>query len=330
MAAPQMFHQADESPGERVATIEPFRVKLAKHGLRLERAATTILQINVGLRCNQACKHCHLEAGPDRNESMADSTIDAVVSFAKRSWFPTIDLTGGAPELHPRLPKMITDLAPLTDRLIVRSNLSALEDGNPDQLIGTFKENRVVVIASFPALNPAQMESQRGAGIFGTSIRALKRLNAAGYGREGSPLELDLVSNPTGAFLPPSQAQAENRFRAVLKEKWGVSINQLFIFANAPLGRFGRWLVETDNFEQYVGRLASRFNPCAVEGLMCRTLISVAWDGTLYDCDFNLAKELHMGGKKVNISELKNPPKPGAPIVTGDHCYTCTAGAGFT
>jgi radical SAM/Cys-rich protein len=174
------------------------------------------------------------------------------------------------------------------------------------------------------------MESQRGSGVFATSIRALKRLNSAGYGREDSPLQLVLVSNPTGAFLPPDQAQAEKRFRAVLKEKWGVSIHQLFVFANAPIGRFARWLAKTGNLEQYISRLASRFNPCAVEGLMCRTLISVAWDGILYDCDFNLAKGLYMGGKRLNIRDLKRPPQAGAPIVTGDHCYTCTAGAGFT
>ena len=261
---------------------------------------------------------------------MDEQTTQAVVAFAKRFRFQAIDLTGGAPELHPRLPGMIADLAPLTGRLIVRSNLSALEETDPDRLIEIFKKYRAVVIASFPALSPAQTESQRGTGIFRTSIRALKRLNAAGYGREGSPLELDLVSNPTGAFLPPSQRQAEKRFRTVLKERWGVVFNQLYTFANVPLGRFGRWLVKTGNFDRYVGRLASHFNPCAVDGLMCRTLLSVAWDGTLYDCDFNLAKGLHMGGQKVGISELKKPPEPGTSIATADHCYTCTAGAGFT
>jgi radical SAM/Cys-rich protein len=155
-------------------------------------------------------------------------------------------------------------------------------------------------------------------------------LNAAGYGQAGSPLELDLVSNPTGAFLPPSQGQADKRFRAVLEEKWGVVFNQLFTFANAPLGRFGRWLVKSGNFDRYVNRLTARFNPCAVEGLMCRTLLSVAWDGTIYDCDFNLAKGLPMGGRKMGIAGLKDPPKPGTSIATAEHCYTCTAGAGFT
>jgi radical SAM/Cys-rich protein len=330
MASLQISYQPSEGSGEPVGTIEPFRTTLAKHGLKLERAKTTTLQINVGLLCNQACRHCHLEAGPTRHELMDEQTIQAIRSFAKRFRFQTIDLTGGAPELHPRLPGLIADLAPLTGRLIVRSNLSALEETNPDRLIEIFRKHRAAVIASFPALNPAQTESQRGTGIFRTSIQALKRLNAAGYGREGSPLELDLVSNPTGAFLPPSQDQAEKRFRAVLEKKWGVVFNQLYTFANVPLGRFGRWLVKTGNFDRYVGRLASHFNPCAVEGLMCRTLLSVAWDGTLYDCDFNLAKGLHLGGRKVGISELKNPPKPGLPIATADHCYTCTAGSGFT
>ncbi len=330
MASLQTSYQSSDGSDRQVGAVESFRATLATHGLKLERANPTTLQINVGLLCNQICRHCHLEAGPTRKELMDERTIEAIVSFANRFRFQTIDLTGGAPELHPRLPEIISNFAPLTGRLIVRSNLSALEETEPDRLIGRFKKHRAVVIASFPALNPAQTESQRGTGSFRTSIQALKRLNAAGYGREGSPLELDLVSNPTGAFLPPSQDQAERRFRAVLEKKWGVVFNQLYTFANVPLGRFGRWLSKTGNFDRYVGRLASRFNPCAVEGLMCRTLMSVAWDGALYDCDFNLAKGLYMGGRKVYISELKSPPRPGEPIATADHCYTCTAGSGFT
>jgi radical SAM/Cys-rich protein len=310
--------------------IEPFGLNLAKHGLKLERGQTTTLQINVGLLCNQSCKHCHLAAGPKYTWMMNKETLDEVVAFAQRARFETIDITGGAPELNPRLFSMIERLSPLCKRLLVRSNLSALEEHNPDQFINVFKNHHVVVVASFPTLNQAQTEAQRGKGIFKKSIDALTRLNAAGYGIAGTGLELDLVSNPTGAFLPPDQKQAEERFRSFLEKKWGIAFNRLYTFANVPLGRFRQWLHDSGNFEKYMGGLASSFNPCAVEGLMCRTLISVAWDGYLYDCDFNLAKGLPIAGHKTHISEMESPPRPGTPIAVADHCYTCTAGSGFT
>ena len=166
--------------------------------------------------------------------------------------------------------------------------------------------------------------------MFNRSIDALKKLNNLGYGKEGSGLELDLVSNPTGAFLPSPQSQTEKRFRQVLEKKWGIVFNNLFTFANVPLGRFRDWLMQSYNLEKYIEKLASSFNPCAVEGLMCRTLVSVSWDGHLFDCDFNLAKGFYMGGRKIHISEMAGPPKAGNPIAVADHCYTCTAGAGFT
>jgi len=307
-----------------------FSRNLSKHGLRLERGKTTTLQINVGLLCNQVCRHCHLDAGPRRTELMNEDTLSQVAVFAQRVGFKTIDITGGAPELHPELVSMIETLSPLAQRLIVRSNLTALEDTHPDRFIDAFTRYGVVVVASFPSVNHAQTESQRGKGVFQKSIKALQRLNAVGYGKEGTGLELDLVSNPAGAFLPPSQAQAEERFRTFLNRKWGLVFNRLFTFANVPLGRFRQWLDQSGNFSHYMERLISSFNPCAIEGLMCRTLLSVAWDGYVYDCDFNLAKSLPMAGSKTHISEMQGPPKPGTPIAMADHCYTCTAGAGFT
>lgn len=328
MAARSSISHTDKTFGK--GDIIPFSETLAKHRLQLERGHTTTLQINVGLLCNQACRHCHLSAGPKRAESMDKETLDEVVAFVRRSRFKTIDITGGAPELHPHLKSMIQQCSPLTDRLLVRSNLSALEESNPEHLIGIFREYRVGVVASFPSLNKGQAESQRGKGIFEKSLRALQRLNSAGYGGRGTRLELDLVSNPTGAFLPPAQKGVEERFRAYLQEKWGIVFNNLFILANVPLGRFRRWLHDSGNFEKYVGRLASSFNACAVQGLMCRRLVSVAWDGYLFDCDFNLAAGLFMGGRKTHVSEMNNPPQPGDPIPVADHCYTCAAGSGFT
>jgi radical SAM/Cys-rich protein len=188
----------------------------------------------------------------------------------------------------------------------------------------------VVIVASLPSTNEAQADSQRGRGIFQTSLDTLRKLNAMGYGQDGTGLELDLVSNPTGAFLPTPQGQTEQRFREILTKKWGIVFNHLYSFANAPLGRFRQWLLQSENLESYLQRLASSFNPCAVEGLMCRTLVSVSWDGILYDCDFNLARDLPMGGRRTHVSHMEGPPEPGSPIAVGDHCYTCTAGAGFT
>jgi radical SAM/Cys-rich protein len=310
--------------------IAPFSQTLSRHGLKLNRNNTQTLQVNLGFRCNQTCRHCHLNAGPDRKENMDAGTISEVISYAQRSKFETIDITGGAPELNPNVGMLIEKVFSLSPRIMLRSNLSALNDGRREYLFDLLKTHRIIIVASFPSLNEVQTDSQRGDRIFQITINALKKLNAMGYGHEGSGLELNLVSNPTGAFLPPDQVQTEKRFRQVLKRKWGIIFNNLFNFANVPLGRFRRWLVETDNLDQYMEKLYSSFNPCSVDGLMCRSLVSVSWNGYLYDCDFNLARELFMGGQKIHVSEMSGPPPPHSHIATADHCYTCTAGSGFT
>ena len=312
-----------------ILDIAPFKSMLAKHNLELVRDTTRTLQINLGFLCNQTCRHCHLNAGPGRTENMDAHTLKAVVAYAQRNRFEAIDITGGAPELNPLLTDLVDKIAPLTPRIMLRSNLSALNQ-NMNHLVGVLKSHRVVIVASFPSLNLSQMDAQRGEGIFEESIAVLKALNAEGYGCDGSGLELDLVSNPTGAFLPPNQEQIEKRYHQILAAKWGLTFNRLFNFANVPLGRFKQWLVQTGNFENYIRKLVDSFNPCAIEGLMCRKQVSVAWDGYLYDCDFNLARGLYMGGKKIHVSEMPGPPEPGTPIITADHCYTCAAGSGFT
>jgi len=311
-------------------SVESFRLTLSKHGLELTRGQTQTLQINVGLLCNQACRHCHLDAGPNRKVVMDGETLDEVVAFAQRGHFQVIDITGGAPELNPNLVTMIERLSPLAPRVMLRSNLTALGDGKGDFLMDICKKHGIAIVASFPSVNATQAEAQRGKGVFEKSISVLKKLNSMGYGHDGSALELDLVSNPTGAFLPASQAQEEKRFRRDLQRKWGITFNHVYTFANVPLGRFRQWLRHSGNLEKYLQTLASRFNPCAIEGLMCRSLISVSWDGYLYDCDFNLAKGLYISGRKTHISEMAGPPKPGTPIAVSDHCYACTAGPGFT
>lgn len=310
--------------------IEPFHLTLSRHGLRLMRSQTTTLQINIGLLCNQKCRHCHLSAGPDRREMMDKKTIDQVVAYAQRAHFDAIDITGGAPELHPEISQMIQRLSPLTPRIMLRTNLTALDEGDMGFLMDVIQSHRVAIIASFPSLNPSQTDALRGEGIYQKSVAVLQKLNELGYGEKDSGLELNLVSNPSGAFVPPPQKQAEKRYLDVLEKRLGIRFNHLFNFGNVPLGRFRNWLVTSDNYGSYVEKLYSNFNPCAVDGLMCRSMVSVSWHGYLYDCDFNLAAGLYMGGRKVHVSDMPGPPAPGSSIAVSDHCYTCTAGEGFT
>jgi radical SAM/Cys-rich protein len=307
-----------------------FEDTLGQHRLELIRGETTTLQINVGLTCDLACRHCHLEAGPDRIEFMSNGTVESVIACAERIHFATIDITGGAPELLPQLPYLVKKLVPLTSRLIVRTNLTALAHPKAAALLDLYREHRVVIVASLPAVNASQSESQRGNGTWETSIAVLRRLNGIGYGMEGSVLELNLVANPTGAFLPAGQAQAERRFHQDLQRRYGIAFSNLYTFANVPLGRFRSWLEQSGNLDGYLQKLADSFNPCTLPGLMCRTLISVDWDGFLYDCDFNLALGLHHGANRLHISDLTTLPASGTPIPVGDHCYSCTAGSGFT
>lgn len=323
MTPPEAARRSSDGP-----SWESFDACLGRHGLELRRSDTTTLQVNVGLRCNQACRHCHQEAGPDRREAMAPGTMEAVAAYAERARFAAIDVTGGAPELVPGIGPFVERLAAAAPRLLFRSNLTAL--AGREELIGVLAASGAAVVASFPSLSRSQADAQRGAGTWEASLRALERLNAAGYGREGTGLELDLVSNPAGAFLPPAQGPAEERFRVELERRRGVRFNRLYAFANVPLGRFRGWLEASGNLEAYLRRLAGAFNPCAVDGVMCRTLVSVGWDGFLHDCDFNLAAGLPLGGRRTHVSELADPPAVGSAVATGDHCYACTAGSGFT
>lgn len=307
-----------------------FADSLEKHGLKLERDNTTTLQINLGLLCDLACRHCHLSAGPERTEIMDWPTMQQVIAYAERVPFQAIDITGGAPELVPELPELIKALSPLTSRLILRTNLTALSRPDKVHLLELFREHRVILIASFPATNSGQLEAQRGSGVMDSSLAMLKQLNEIGYGVADSGLELHLVANPSGAFMPTEQEQAERKFKQDMARKWELSFNQLYLFANAPLGRFLDWLDRSDNLRNYMEKLIGGFNPCTVDGLMCRNLVSVAWDGTLYDCDFNLAAGLPLSGQRIHISELDSIPEKGQPIAVGEHCYACTAGSGFT
>ena len=302
---------------------------LTRHKLNLCKDEITTLQVNIGLLCNQVCRHCHLESGPGRKELMSAQTVAQVVDLARRFDFHTIDITGGAPELHPLIGDIVQRLRPFCRTLILRSNLTALAQ-QWEHLFKLLGDAQVTVVASLPSLYEVQVESVRGKGSFQRSIETLKKLNALGYGKENSGLELNLVVNPSGAFLPPAQSGIEKRYQKVLAEKWDVAFNKLYSFANVPLGRFRDWLIESNNYETYLKKLADAFNPAAVEGLMCRNMLSVSWDGYLFDCDFNQAIRLFMSKQKTHISDLVRPPRPGGFIAVGDHCYTCTAGSGFT
>lgn len=312
----------DPAPGS-------FAEALRRNGLELKRDRTHTLQVNVGLICDLSCRHCHLEAGPMRTEAMNRETMDAVVAYASRTRFDTIDVTGGAPELVPGIGDFLERLAPLAGKLILRTNLVALRNDGTGGLMRLFRDLRVAVAASLPSVNAAQADAQRGTGFWEQSVEALRELNALGYGHPGSGLDLDLVANPAGAFLPADQSQTGERYRRELGRR-GVVFSGLFTFANVPLGRFRSWLVQSGNLESYERTLAERFNPAVVCGLMCRSLVSVDWNGFLYDCDFNLALGLHHGAERIHVSRMEGLPKEGTPIPHGDHCYACAAGSGFT
>ncbi len=306
-----------------------FQKTLSGHQLLLQRGDTNTLQINVGRLCNLACRHCHVDAGPGRSEVMDRTTMSDVIDFAGRCRFQMADITGGAPELVPDLAYLLQELRPLVDKLILRTNLVLLLQNRYAPLLDLCKELGVAITASFPSTNANQADSQRGEGVWQDSIAMLNHLNAIGYGLPGSRLELNLVANPTGAFMPVAQCQAEKKFRTDLARKWGIQFTNLFTFANVPLGRFYRWLEQSGNLTHYMDRLAAGFNPATINGLMCRSLISISWDGTLYDCDFNQAADLPYTGEKIHVTSVADLPT-GTPIATDDHCYACTAGAGFT
>ncbi|MCP4022532.1 MAG: radical SAM/Cys-rich domain protein [Desulfobacteraceae bacterium] len=311
-------------------TIPDFSQTLENNNLKFLRDKTTTLQVNTGLLCNQTCKHCHLDAGPRRNEIMNRTTIDQVISFQQKHRFQAFDITGGAPELNPNILYLVRNISKICKKVMFRSNLSALYESDNDALLDTLIENNVIIVSSFPSLNQLQTDAQRGDGIFDKTIKALQLLNKKGYGRSETGLELNLVSNPCGAFMPASQKDVEKRYRQVLLKKWDIVFNNAFTFANMPLGRFKTWLKKTGNYDNYLLTLYKNFNACTVTGLMCRTLISVSWDGYLYDCDFNLAADLPKDGRKIHIADVLADSFLNSKIMISNHCYACTAGTGFT
>ncbi len=310
--------------------IPDFLYTLERYNLKLLKDDCKTCQVNMGLLCNQTCKHCHLAAGPFRKEIMDLETVKQVIAFQEKFKFEVVDITGGAPEMNPNLSCLINEISKFTKRVMLRSNLSVLYETEDRSLIDTLIKNKTVIVSSLPSLNQSQTDSQRGKNIFEKSIKTLVMLNKYGYGKQSSGLELNLVSNPSGAFMPPSQKAAEKRYKELLLKKWGIVFNNLFTFVNTPLGRFEAWLKKSGNYDKYIESLFNGFNPCTIPELMCRKLVSISWDGYLFDCDFNLAANLYMGNVKTHISDIQDALFKGREIAVANHCYACTAGSGFT
>jgi radical SAM/Cys-rich protein len=297
----------------------------------IRRKKLETLQVNLGYKCNQTCLHCHVNAGPTRTEMMSRETVSEVIAYSKVSGIKTVDITGGAPELNPHFRSLVLAARNLGVHVMDRCNLTVLEQPGQDDTAQFLADNQVEVVASLPCYLESNVNAQRGAGVFEASIRALKTLNALGYGRNVAGLALNLVYNPQGASLPPPQDGLEANYHRHLEERYGVVFNHLYVLTNMPIQRFGSMLVSKGQFEHYMALLKNAYQPQNLESVMCRTLISVDWRGYVYDCDFNqmLGLPLRLNGKpRVHLRQLKSDDLDGNPIVVKDHCYGCTAGQG--
>jgi radical SAM/Cys-rich protein len=289
-----------------------------------------ILQINVGYMCNQVCDHCHVDAGPDRKEIMTRETMRQCLDVIKASGAHTLDLTGGAPEMNPDFRWFVEEASKVGVKdFIVRSNLTIIRANKKYyDLPAFFKKHNVHVVSSMPHWTKGKTDKQRGDGVFDKSIKALQELNAIGYGMPDSDLRLDLVYNPSGAFLPGDQSAMEKDFKKALLEDFGIEFHNLFAITNLPIARFLDYLIASENYEDYMYSLVEAYNPSAVANVMCTNTLSISWDGYLYDCDFNQMLELPVNSKSKHISEFNEDLLEGRNIVISQHCYGCTAGAG--
>ncbi len=295
----------------------------------LRAASVAVLQINVGKRCNQACHHCHVDAGPDRAEVMPDNVVDACLDLLESTGIGCLDVTGGAPELHPRFREIVERARAAGRHVIDRCNLTITRLPNYAYLPEFLADHQVEVIASLPSFAARQTDAQRGAGVFDDSIAAIRRFNELGYGTEGSGLLLNLVTNPVGAFLPAPQAALEADWKRELSRRFGIRFNRLYTITNMPISRYLQFLDDSGNLQAYMDKLVAAFNPTTVDGLMCRSTLSVGWDGRLYDCDFNQMLELGTAsGAPQTVFDADLPALVSRPIVLGPHCFGCTAGAG--
>lgn len=310
---------------KKLAQIPDFQDSVEDKGL-LMTDKMSVLQINVGRLCNLACKHCHVEAGPNRTEVMGRDVLEDCLKLYKEWGFQTIDITGGAPEMNPHFRWFVEEAVKVCPDVMVRSNLTVMLEEGYEDLPEFYAANKVTVICSLPHYKAKNSNKQRGEGTFEKSIQVLKRLNALGYGKDPE-LTLNMVFNPGGAFFPPEQSAMEKEYKEYLGSEYGIVFNHLFTITNNPIGRFGAFLTRTGNMEGYLTKLYDAFNPGAVAGMMCRSQLSVGWDGRVYDCDFNQAVDLPIEGAD-HMKDLVGKPYEKRRIRLDKHCYACTAGQG--
>jgi radical SAM/Cys-rich protein len=307
-----------------------FEQSLEESGLYpLTATGITVFQINVGKLCNQTCRHCHVDAGPDRKEIMSRETAEMCIRALSQTDIPTVDITGGAPELNPNFRWLVEQAKALERHVIDRCNLSVLLLPSQADLAPFLAGHRVEIIASLPYYLEEQTDRQRGEGVFTKSVEALRKLNSIGYGQSDSGLLLNLIYNPAGAYLPPEQASIEADFRRELWRRHGILFNSLYTITNMPISRFLEFLLRSGNYDRYMERLVNAYNPAAARGVMCRHMLSIGWDGTLYDCDFNQMLDLPMGdGASAHIRDFNRKLLDTRRIQVAQHCYGCTAGSG--
>ncbi len=310
--------------------LKPFHEALAASGLYpLTATGIQIFQVNVGKLCNQTCKHCHVDAGPDRKEVMTRATAELVIEKLAATDIPVLDITGGAPELNPNFRFLVREARRLGRHVMDRCNLTVLLLPSQRDLAEFLAEYEVEIVASLPYYTAARTDAQRGEKVFDKSIEALRLLNRLGYGQPDSRLKLNLVYNPVGAFLPPQQQAIEADFRRELRRRHGIVFHHLFTMTNMPISRFLEFLIRSGNYDRYMQKLIRAYNPQAAAAVMCRYTLSVGWDGTLYDCDFNQMIGMPVDhGAPNHLRDFDYEALKARRIVTGQHCYGCTAGAG--
>jgi radical SAM/Cys-rich protein len=294
---------------------------------QITRLSLKTLQVNLGYKCNQSCLHCHVNASPKRTEMMNKHTIDEVINFSYQNNVGTVDLTGGAPEMNQYFEYMIKKLREKNIHIIDRCNLTILQEKGMSRMIDFLAEHEVEIVASLPCYKDINVDAQRGKGVFTKSIKALQRLNKKGYGMN-KKLMLNLVYNPQGAELPPKQTELELEYKSYLLENYNILFNNLFTITNMPINRFGSTLISKKMFHTYMDLLKSTFSQIAKENVMCRNLLSIDYEGYVYDCDFNQMLGVDISNKKTHITDIKKDELVNKIIATGDHCYGCTAGSG--
>jgi radical SAM/Cys-rich protein len=307
-----------------------FQKKIEEHAIPILRNSVEVVQVNIGRVCNQACHHCHVESGPNRTENMEGKTVDRVIELIRSSQsVHTVDITGGAPEMNPFFKKLVVESRKLGKHVVDRCNLTILFEPKQEKTAEFLRDNQVHVIASLPCYSQSNVEEQRGGGVFKKSITALKMLNSLGYAQKGTGLQLDLVYNPLGAYLPPSQKELEKKYKKELKDLFNIEFNSLLTITNMPIKRFKKDLERSNQLSKYMELLEKNFSAQTAAKVMCRNLVSIAWNGELYDCDFNQMLELPLGAGKSTIWDINKFDKLYEKKITfQNHCYGCTAGYG--